>query len=308
MLVDWVDGGRRFQLDGQISDSRVRYAFPFDAAIALPGSEFAVLYARAGTKGLILRDGAVVREINRSFYCANAYEYPVAVSRLKSGRAVLMHCPDEYCRLEIEDLASGERLTASNARQPADFFHSRLATSPDGRYLISAGWVWHPFDSVKVFDVEAAIAMPSHLDGEGLAGGHLWADESSAAFLSRHRMGVALRGWEEEEDGPQEATRLHVIDLHQPDQSALVETSSRLGALMPVGSRHVLALYGHPRLIDIESGKELQSWPHLKTGSRTSSILAGGVDEPPMALDAKGGRIAIADAEGVSVLQFRLRG
>jgi hypothetical protein len=29
-------------------------------------------------------------------------------------------------------------------RDPGDFFHSRLAASPDGSFLLSTGWVWHP--------------------------------------------------------------------------------------------------------------------------------------------------------------------
>jgi hypothetical protein len=42
--------------------------------------------------------------------------YPVVLTRLASGREVLIHCPDYYGRLEIEDARTGERLTQSKDR------------------------------------------------------------------------------------------------------------------------------------------------------------------------------------------------
>ena len=50
-----------------------------------------------------------------------------------------VHCPREYNRLEVEVAATGERLTPEVDRRPQDFFHSRLAVSPDGLRLLSAG-------------------------------------------------------------------------------------------------------------------------------------------------------------------------
>jgi hypothetical protein len=63
-------------------------------------------------------------------------------------------------------------------------------------------------------------------------------------------------------DGTQETTRLHVIDLRHQSQSSVVALTNRLGAMMPVESRHRLALYDHPRLIEIETGLEVASWHH----------------------------------------------
>jgi hypothetical protein len=56
-LVDWVAGGARYSLNGEVVEPRVFCAYPFDAAVALAGSAFAVIYTRLGTKGLVLRDG-----------------------------------------------------------------------------------------------------------------------------------------------------------------------------------------------------------------------------------------------------------
>jgi hypothetical protein len=53
-LVDWVDGGKRFHLNGSIEDSCVRYGYRFDAACVSPSGSYAVIYERLGTKALLL--------------------------------------------------------------------------------------------------------------------------------------------------------------------------------------------------------------------------------------------------------------
>jgi hypothetical protein len=254
----------------------------------------------------VLRDGRLVREINRSYYHADAYEYPLTLLRLRSGREVLAHCPNEYCRLEIEDLVTGEPLTRSESRKPADFFHSRLVASPDGRYLASAGWLWHPMDAVSTYDVDAALADPTHLDGKGIGIGP-WAEESSATFTSDGRLLVALYGVEDEEGHLKAGARTELVtfDLNRPHKPSLTRIDGRLGTMMAVGLRHILALYEHPRLIDLTTGEVVCSWPHIESGLQTSSILQGTpADPPPIAMDRQGNRCAIADAAGITVLRF----
>ncbi|MET0791687.1 MAG: hypothetical protein ABW061_09225, partial [Polyangiaceae bacterium] len=151
VLVDWVAGGTRYHLDGTIIRAGISWAYEFDAATALSNSPWAVIYERLGTKALLLKHGTLVRELNRSFYHAQVYAYPVSLLLAPGGRVVVAHCPDEYNRIEIEDANTGERLTASSKRKPEDFFHSRLQPSPDGKWLLSAGWVWHPFDALCWF-------------------------------------------------------------------------------------------------------------------------------------------------------------
>jgi hypothetical protein len=302
-LVDWVAGGHRYLLNGDVIEAHVRYAYDFDAATSLQDSGFAAIYTRLGTKGLILRDGQVVREINRSFYLANAYEYPIAMCRLPSGQEVLVHCPAEYNRLEIEDLASGETLTRSTTRHPSDFFHSRLAASPEGGRLVSAGWLWHPLDEVRFFNLETALRDPTHLDGM-TAPTELWAEESSAAFLSERLLLVTLSGIEDDEGHMRSRTELRMIDLERRESVSTVLLPDRVGTLMPLGDHRALALYDHPRLFDSQTGSVLRSWPHIATGKQVSSILQGGLTPPPLALDLFGKRLAVADQEGITVLQF----
>jgi len=301
-LVDWAAGGEAYLISGETVPSRVYYAYPFDAAAVSPSGEFEVIYTRLGTKGLILRRGNVIREINRSFYHAHVYEYPVTVLRLSNGREVLVHCPEEYCRLEIEDLVSGERLTTGTKRKPPNFFHSRLAASPDGSRLISAGWLWQPVDDVRVYDLDAALVDPSQLDGRGYEI-DAWAEESSATFDREGRVIVALNGIEqegEEVDRPA-SSEVRIFDLRHPANPRVIRNTGRLGTVIAVG-RHLLSLYDHPKLIDMESGREVRSWPAIRTGGQVSSIWSSKL--PPMALDATGRRLAVADDVGITVLEL----
>jgi hypothetical protein len=304
-LVDWVDGGREITLDGEVHASHVRYAYPFDAAVASPSGAFAAIYELLGTKGLILRDGKIVREINRSYYQADAYEYPIALIRLENGREVIVHCPEDYNRLEIEDLATGERLTAATDRNPSDCFHARIAASRDGKYLVSAGWLWHPVDTVRLYDLAAALADPRHLDGKGL-GIDAWADDGcSATFLSGGVLAVDLVGLEIEERAPDAPTEsLRLFDPSQPDAPRMIRRAERLGTMMSVGKHHLLGLHGHPKLIDLGTGAVERRWPHINSGIQTSSILVNSDSIPPVARDEAGQRCAIADAEGITVLEF----
>ena len=115
-----------------------------------------------GTKGLLLHNGKILRELNRSSYHANAYEYPVALFHEPGGRLLLAHCPEGYCRIELKEAETGRALTASADRKPSDVFHSRLAASPCGKRLLSAGWVWHPWGAVACFDIARALGRRLH--------------------------------------------------------------------------------------------------------------------------------------------------
>jgi hypothetical protein len=304
-LVDWASGGQTYLMTGETIPRRVYYSYSFDAAIASPSGEYAVIYTRFGTKGVILRRGEVIREINRSFYHANAYEYPVTMLRLGSGREVLVHCPEEYCRLEIEDLESGERLTKGAKRKPSDFFHSRLAASPDGLHLISAGWLWHPVDEVRVYDVSAALDDPSELDGKGYEI-DAWAEESSATFDGEGRIIVALNGIELQgaEAEASESSELRVFDLKRASDPVVIPNSGRLGTVMAVGHHHLLSLWDHPKLIDVGTGELIRSWPAIQTGKQVSSIMISTPKVPPAVLDVMGRRFAVADDTGITVLEF----
>lgn len=312
-LVDPVGGFARFSLDGGVVSRSVVYAYDFDAVATAPGTDFSVIYTRFGTKGLLLRGQKPVRELNRSFYHANVYEYPICLF-VRDAQTFLIHCPNEYNELEIEEAATGKRLTA-RASSSADFFHSRFAVNPAGTHFLSAGWVWHPWDVVVYFDIDEALRDPAHLDSidwcapvsthVGLT------EESSACWQTNTR--VIVGGGDETDDteqGPRIGSDLRlyprglaVYDIAQRAIESSVVLEQPTGRLMPVGETHAVTFYDYPRLIRLSDGVVEHQWPSLSTGKQTSSIYRG-TPLPPVALDPSNSRFAVADEDSIHVVRI----
>lgn len=314
-LVDWVRGGMSFSLDGTAHPASVSYAYRFDAATASPDGRFEVIYERLGTKGLLLDNGTVVRELNRSHYCANAYEYPVALFNDPDGRLMLAHCPEEYCRIELEEAITGRALTASIARRPSDFFHSRLASSPNGKRLLSAGWFWHPWSSIVHFSIEQALNEPTRLDSGASVLPQSGYEEGSACWLDDDRIVVGGTTGDEnlhDESVGEAASNLSprgvaVYDLVKGLCVGAFQLDEPPGTMLALGQDHVLSLYRHPKIIDLQACKVVHVWDHLDSGLQDSSIVWGlktTGTPPPMAFDLAKKRFAIASDDAVTVIQF----
>ena len=312
-LIDFAAGGVRFELDGSTTPASMYWGFPFDGVATAPGSDYAVLYARLGTKGVLLKNGATVRELNRSSYQASAYLYPICLVQ-RGGRTLLIHCPERYNKLEIEDAETGERLT-SRASQADDFFHSRLTPNASGTRFFSAGWVWHPWDAVAWFDIDEAHHDPKHLDTIGWCAPHSrnvgLAEESSACWQSDVR--TIVSGSEEEED-PEELAEagdepflrqrgLAVFDTNARKILSSVVLAQPTGEMMAIGDTHVVAFLQHPRLIRLADGAVEHEWPELATGGQRCSITHGTEPMPPLALDPLRRRFAVALASGIHVVE-----
>ncbi|WP_296745565.1 hypothetical protein [Mesorhizobium sp.] len=320
-LVDWVGGGRAFAADGSERGANVRFGYRFDAATASPDGRFAVIYQRLGTKALLLRDGRIVRELERSFYHADAYEYPVALFNSRDGRVLLAHCPRDYCRIDLEDAETGRSLTESPDRKPSDFFHSRFAVSPKAKRLLSAGWVWHPLDLVAAFDLAAAFADPRNLDGgpdlHTLFNPAL-AEESSACWITDDRLVIAASAEPEGNDDVEKGSGkrlqprgLAVCDLLQQKCLQSFQLDEPAGTILPIGERFVLSLYRYPKLIDLSTGKITHAWRELRSGLQVGSIVWNSDDDakpPPMAFDAATNRFAIVNGDTVTRIEFDLAG
>ena len=313
-LVDWRGGGRRFALDGSWSKPNVYFAYSFDAAVASPSRQYIALYKKLGTKGLIIdRTLRHVREINRSCYHAEVYEYPVALVRLFDGREVLVHCPEEYNRLEIEEIETGRRLSRSEARKPEDIFHSRLAANAAGTRLISAGWVWHPFDVVAHFDLRRAVADPATLDtSDNRFNGP--AEATSAAFADDDTLLIwhapDADDFTDEEDAAKgpclRAGTIASYDLAAGRFISVAPVDSPVGRLMPVGREHVVGFHGHPRLIHVSSGRVVHEWPDVACGNHGSSIIHHLPPAPAIALDPVRRRFAVAQKDAIAVVTLAI--
>lgn len=305
VLIDWVGGARVLHLDGAVEDRKVIYGYRFDAAVVSPCEQFAVIYERCGTKGLVLSNGKVIREINRSFYHADAYEYPVAIFQTDTGRTLLIHCPEEYCRLEIEDFLTGERLSASPSRKPPDFFHSRLRVSPNGKWLLSAGWLWHPWGTVAIFDLDAALAEPNTLDKSAPLP-DIEGEVSAADFMPNNTIVIAtsdetLNG----DEGDASAIGANAVAVFEPGSTraiSRVAVGEPVGTIFAVDDDLIVGFHTHPKLISVKAGAILKRWETIESGTQSGSIIWHLPTIPPIAWNSKNRQFAVANKSSVAVV------
>jgi hypothetical protein len=315
-LVDPVGGFRRWRVqDGTLvrETGRSFGGLVDSLALAPTSGPYRVLYARRGTKALLLDDRTLLRELNRSYSHAEDFDYPIALGRLPDGRDVLAHCPDSIGRIRIEEVLTGEVL----AEQPApgnSYFQSRLAFSPDGRRLLVNGWFWHPEATVELHDVTAAAADPSALDVNLLRGkpdgAGAWRGEVvSACWLGSDRVAV-LEVPDSFEDDEVESvgefagtTTLAVIGadgtLHARNRVTMAP-----GLLVPCGEDLVLNLHGCPSLLDPATGRIVAAWPELAAGNSTLCYGAQESRHPVYAYDPASRRLAIAQPEHIAVVDI----
>jgi hypothetical protein len=266
--------------------------------------------ASTGTKSLLLAsDGRLIREIDRSYYHAEAYRYPLVLCTLPDGRTGLVHCPENYNRLEVEVAATGERLTTGTDRKPVDFFHSRLAVSPNGQYLLSAGWVWHPWGCLALYDLTRAWTEPTTLDSFGDVfdlRGLVQAEVAGACFVDDDVV-ISTSAEQNDPDGPEDLA---------PNMLARWSTTSRTfawrrqldltaGDVVPLAG-NVLALHDHPRLYEAATGELIGEWPDISTGHADSSIVWDRSFSGParVAVDQTNQRFAVTDGERITVVHL----
>jgi hypothetical protein len=311
MLMDWVAGNIEYGVDGTKRGPTVSYPYRFDAAVASPSGRFVALYERLGTKAVVLGPDRLFREINRSYYHAHVYEYPILFFRLPDGAEALAHCPNEYCELQIEDPATGACWSAPGSGRIQSMFHSRLAANVAGTRILSAGWIWHPFDTVCVLDLNPS--SDGRFCFESCKGCcNQGAEVSSAAFSPSGRLVVTSAKDSEDllSDEAGEKVRPGMIGVYELDEQKLASLSpleDEAGTLMPVGEHYVVGFFRHPKLIEIASGRVLYRWTELKTGEQNSSIMWHKPLPPPLALDPSGGRFAVADERQITIVTLNPR-
>jgi hypothetical protein len=303
-LVDVVGGGRRWGRDGVERPALINHGFFFDRSVVSPSGRYSVVYTERGTKALLLEGDQLVRELNRSYYQADAFDYPVALGTLPDGREVLVHCPEEYNVLEVEDAETGEWLTVGE-RQPRDVFHSRLAVSPDGTHLLSAGWLWHPHGVVEVFDMAGALTDPAVLDGPGVLPEDpgIVAEVASACWLDGDRLAVATGGEprDDEETPALGPGQLGVWSLSARGWIHRSKVDFSIGTLIGRGDT-VVSLHGHPRLLDVTTGAVVAEWPTVEVPRRDGSYGVTHIPTPVVALHPDGIRLAVAQPDTIAII------
>jgi hypothetical protein len=128
-----------------------------------PNDQFVVIVNDFSTDGLVfdIKTGLVTMKLQRDSYYEEQTYFPIAFFQHKS-RVLLIH-GTEWNRLDISDPLTGELLTQrapfdENGNKRSihylDYFHSRLRISPDNEWVVEDGWIWHPFGSVRLWNVK----------------------------------------------------------------------------------------------------------------------------------------------------------
>lgn len=248
-IVDWASAGMQYTLDGK-ARQLCEYTYGFgDTAITSADGQYAFIYQKLRTKGLLLKNGKLLREINRSYYCANVYEYPAAFVTFEH-KTYLIHCPLKYCRLDFEDVETGQIITDTEDRNPSDFFHSRLEISPNGKYLMSKGWFWHPYDAIRVFDIMECIQQPKLLDQSQIYP-NVGTEIATASFIDDNTVLIGSSNEEAINDDLLEnlqPNHIAIWDMQSDQISKPVKMNIEFGNLYAISDQYAWDIYRFPRL------------------------------------------------------------
>jgi len=302
-IIDWASAGKQYTLDGK-TDQLGENSFDFgDSAITSADGQYAFIFQKLGTKGRLLKNGALLREINRSSYYADVYEYPAAFVTF-NGKTFLIHCPFEYCRLDFEEVETGQIITNNEGRNPGDFFHSRLEISPNGRYLMSKGWLWHPRDAIKVFDIQECIRNPKLLD-ESEIYPNVAVEIASASFIDDHR--ILLGSSDEEaindeliENLPPKHIAIWDITLNQISKP--VKMNIEFGNLFAINDQYAWDIYGFPKIINLVTGEIVDQEESLPSGLQNSSIIHHLKELPQVAFNQQTKQLAITNGDRIEII------
>jgi hypothetical protein len=303
-VVDWNSAGTQYLESGEKEQlHKYHYGFVCDGSITSENGVYVLIFQKLGTKGLLLKNGELLREINRSYYQSSVYEFPAAFFTLKN-KTYLVHCPAEYCRLDFEDVETGEIITKQSERDPQDFFHSRLEVSKDNKYLLSKGWFWHPFDSIELFDIEQCISDPKLLD-RGKSIPDVTSEICSASFIDNNRILVCASNEEpmdDENEEPIPPGHIAIWNIESDEVSKAVKINGEFGNVFAINDKRCWDLYKYPKIIDLINGEIIDKLEELSSGEQGSSIIHHLKDLPKIAFNQETKQIAIATDNKIEIL------
>lgn len=308
-LIDWVGGGCMFSLNGDFKRSTRNYAYRFDSAIQSDNGIYAILYEKLGTKALLLKNGEILRELNRSFYQAHAYEYPIAFVKFSNDKYAIVHCPNEYNQIEMEWVESGEKITNTENRKPDDCFHSRFRLNPSNTVLLNSGWVWHPYGIIELYNIRKGIEDNSIFDIIK-ADFPTNAEICSAEFLSDDLIVVSSTSEEPLDDEEMNDTinlnpgQIGLYSIEKQKFIKKVSVDYKLGTLIPIDENHIIDLYEYPKIIDLNTGIVTQKFEDINSGKQDLAIIHHIDKIPPMAFDSEHKRLAIANGKKIRLLEI----
>ncbi len=302
-VVDWNSAGTQYSEDGETKQlHKYHFGFVCDGSITSENGEYVLIYQKLGTKGLLLKNGELLREINRSYYQSAVYEFPATFLTFKN-RTYLVHCPFGYNQIDFEDVETGEIATNVKTRKPHDIFHSRLEVSFDNKYLMSKGWVWHPLDVIELFDIEKCFENPNLLD-KGMSPANVNAEISSASFIDNNKIILlaSKSGFADEETDLIKDGQIAIWNFKTGDILNPINVNAEIGNIFAINDTKCWDLYNYPKIIDLKSGKVIDKMEEIDSGKQGSSIIHHLSDLPKIAFNKKTKQIAIAKDNTIEIL------
>ncbi|MFB6582103.1 hypothetical protein ACFCYC_32665 [Streptomyces sp. NPDC056402] len=303
-LEDVLGGFRRWTADGTERPGTWEPPYHFDQAVYSPSGRWTVVYQQHGPHALLLEGRDVVRVLDREFVEGYDRGSPApGLATLPDGREVLF-TPGTH--LKIEDLVAGRELTGINHHTVGMTDFHRLTPSPDGRRLAAAECKYSNGGDLRVYDVVAGLADSSHFVGDGLIPSTATADGTvgSVCWLDADRLAVAMTGWQygirpPERLGPWE---LGIWSFTEERWLHRSPATGPWGTIVAVGGSRVVALDGHPRLVDATTGAVLTQWPEVTLPEDDAPY--GRLLYPVTAVHPDGTRLAIGSETGITVLDL----
>ncbi|MCT4561363.1 MAG: hypothetical protein N4A41_08305 [Crocinitomicaceae bacterium] len=303
-VVDWNSAGNQYFEDGTVKQlGKYNFGFKCDGSITSESGEYVFIYQKLGTKGLLLRNGQVYREINRSYYQSSAYEFPAAFIE-HNNRIYLIHCPNGYNQIDFEDAETGKVVTNISGRSPSDFFHSRFEVSPDHKSFVSKGWFWHPYDGVKLFSVDECFKNPLSLD-QGHEIPNSTTEICSASFINSDQLIVCSSTEERLDDEnvePIPEGHMAIWNIKTDEISGSVKIQGPYGNLYSIDQNDCWDLFKYPKIIEISTGRIIDKIENLYSGEQNSSIIHHLKMTPKIAYNRNTKKIAIAGDSSITIL------
>ena len=304
-IVDWGAAGTQYFIDGRVKQlHKEHHTLNFDGSINSADGKYAFIYQKLGTKGLLLKEGELLREINRSYYCADVYEYPAAFVTV-NDITYLIHCPMKYCQLDFENAETGEIVTNIPGRDAEDVFYSRLEISGNNKFLMSKGWCWHPVDVVHVFNINECLRNPSMLDRSVLSP-DTDTEICTACFIDDTRIliGSSNEVFNAEADislNNLPPKHIAIWDLETNLISKPIKVNGEFGNLFAIDKDRAWDMYLFPKIINI-TGEITDSDETIDSGNQNSAIINQDDKLPQIVFNRQTKQIAITGHGKIEIL------
>lgn len=123
-----------------------------------PKDKFICITNKKGQYGFVfdLGKGEIILKLDRKKYHTEQTVFPIQFLE-RNNDILLIHCTD-WNHLEITNLSNNKLLTQRINKYETDtyldYFYGELHLSPDGKSLLSSGWVWNPVSVFSIIDLD----------------------------------------------------------------------------------------------------------------------------------------------------------